>query len=82
MVKYVLEIVFFELWTKWLYWTIQRLKFFFKEYIGEPKLIPFISYPDMKTKYPNEIIDLGHQSDHVTPKKLTVSWIWYWSWER
>ena len=26
------------------------LKLFFKEYIGEPILNPFISYPDMKTK--------------------------------
>ena len=30
---------------------------------------PFISYPDMKTKYPIEIIDLKHQSDHITHKK-------------
>ena len=33
------------------------LKIFFKEYIGEQLLTPFISYPDMKTKYPIEIID-------------------------
>ena len=44
------------------------LKFFFKEYIGEQLMSPFISYPDMKTKYPIEIIDLRHQSDHITPK--------------
>ena len=31
---------------------------------------PFISYPDMKTKYPIEKIDLGHQLDHITPKKI------------
>ena len=29
----------------------------------------FISYPDMKTNYPIEIIVLGHQPDHITPKK-------------
>ena len=29
----------------------------------------FISYPNMKTKDPNEIIDLRHQSDNITPKK-------------
>ena len=34
------------------------LKVFFKEYIGELLLSPFISCPDMKTKYPIEIIDL------------------------
>ena len=31
---------------------------------------PFISYPDMKTKYLIEIIDLRHQSDHIAPKKF------------
>ena len=30
------------------------LKLFFKEYIGEQLLSPFITYPDMKTKYPIE----------------------------
>ena len=52
---------------------IQRykgLKLFFKEYIGEPILNPPISYPDMKTKSPIEIIDLKHQSDLITPKKI------------
>ena len=33
---------------------------------------PFISYPDMKTKYPIEIIDLRHQADHITPKKIRL----------
>ena len=46
------------------------LKLFFKEYIGEQLMIPFLSYPDMKTKNPIEIIDLRHhQPDHKTPKK-------------
>ena len=48
------------------------LKFFFKEYIGEQLLTPFISYPDMKTIYPIEIIDSRHQSDHITPKKIQL----------
>ena len=26
----------------------------------------------MKTKYPIEIIDLKHQSDHITPKKIQL----------
>ena len=52
------------------------IKLFFKEYIGEQLMSPFISYPDMKTKYPIEKIDLGHQSDHVTPKKTTILGIW------
>ena len=33
---------------------------------------PFISYPDKKTKYPIEIIDLRHQSDQITPKKIQL----------
>ena len=48
------------------------LKLFFKEYIGEPILNPFISYPDMKTKYPIEIIDLRDRSDHVTAKRIQL----------
>ena len=48
------------------------LKLFFKEHIGEQLMSPFISYPDMKTKYPIEIIDLGHQADHITPKKIQL----------
>ena len=48
------------------------LKLFFKEYIGEQLMGPFISYPDMKTKYPIEIIDLRHQADHITPKKIQL----------
>ena len=36
------------------------LKLYFREYIGEQLMSPFLSYPDMKTKYPIEILDLGH----------------------
>ena len=46
------------------------LKLFFREYIGEPLLQSLISYPDMKTKYPIEKIDLRHQTDHITPEKI------------
>ena len=46
------------------------LKLFFHENIGEPILNPLISYPDMKTKYSIGIIDLRHQLDHITPKKI------------
>ena len=48
------------------------LKLFYREYIGEPILNPFISYLGMKTKYPIEIIDLRHQSEHITPKKIQL----------
>ena len=48
------------------------LKLFIKKYIGEQLMSPFISYPDMKTKYPIEIINLRHQADHITPKKIQL----------
>ena len=48
------------------------LKFFFKEYIGDEFMTPFISYPDMKTKYSIEVLDLRHQDDLITPKKMQL----------
>ena len=48
------------------------LKLFFKEYVGEELLTPFVSYADMKTNYSIEIIHLRHQSDHLTPKKIQL----------
>ena len=48
----------------------KALKLFFEKYIGEAKRNPLISYPDIKTKHPIEIIDLRHQPDHITSKKL------------
>ena len=48
------------------------LKLFLKEYIGEQLLSPFLSYSDMKTKYPIEIKDLRHQADQITPKKIQL----------
>ena len=47
-------------------------KLFFKDYFGEQLMTPFISDPDMKTKYPIELIDLRYQSDHITPKKIQL----------
>ena len=48
----------------------RNLKLFYKEYVGEELLNPFVSYPDMKTKYPIQAIDLRFQFDHITPKKF------------
>ena len=48
------------------------LKLFFKEYIGEELMSPFISCLDMKTKYPFQIINLRHQPDHITLKKYQL----------
>ena len=33
---------------------------------------PFISYTDMKNKYPIQVIDLRHQVDHITPEKIQL----------
>ena len=43
---------------------------FYKEYVGEELLNPFISYPDMKTIYPIQVIGLRFQVDHISPKKM------------
>ena len=48
------------------------LKLFFKEYVGEELLNPFASYPEIKTKYPIQVIDLRFQADHLTPKKIQL----------
>ena len=32
-------------------------------------MTPFITYLDVKTQYPIEIIDLRYQSDQITPKR-------------
>ena len=47
-------------------------KVFFKEYVGEKLLNPFVSYPEIKTKYPKEIIDLRFQADHIISKKNSI----------
>ena len=33
---------------------------------------PFISYPNMKRKYPIEILDLRDQTDYIPPKKIQL----------
>ena len=33
---------------------------------------PFISYTDMKNKYPIQVIDLRFQVDHITSKKIQL----------
>ena len=35
-------------------------------------MTPFMSYTEMKTKYPIEVIDLRHQPGHLTPKKIQL----------
>ena len=48
------------------------LKLFYKEYNGETLLHPIISYLDMKSFYPIQVIDLRFQIDYVTPKKIRL----------
>ena len=35
-------------------------------------MTPFVSYTDMKNKYPIQVIDLRFQADHITPKKIQL----------
>ena len=48
------------------------LKLFYKEYLGEQLLQPYITYSDMKYLYPIQITDLRFQVDHITPKKIQL----------
>ena len=48
------------------------LKNFYQEYVGEQLMNPFISYTDMKNKYPIQVIDLRHPIDHISPKKIQL----------
>ena len=48
------------------------LKLFYKEYVGEELLPPYITYPDMKYLYPIQITDLRFQVDLITPKKIQL----------
>ena len=50
----------------------RKLKIFYKECVGEELLNLFVSYPDMKSKYPIQVIDLRFQLDHITSKKIQL----------
>ena len=50
----------------------KNLKLFHKEYVGEELFSPFVSYTDMKNKYPIQVIDLRYQADHITAKKIQL----------
>ena len=45
----------------------RALKLFYKGYVGEELLNHFISYTDMKKKYPIQLIDLKFQVNHINP---------------
>ena len=42
----------------------------YREYVGQTKWNPIITYDKMKKWYPIEIIDLRFQVDHISPKKI------------
>ena len=48
------------------------IELFFKEYVCEPLLKPFVDYTDVKTKNPFQVIDLRFQIDHINPKKIQL----------
>ena len=45
---------------------------FYKEYVGEPLLSPFLTYPDLNNFYTIQVIELRYQVDHTTPKKFQL----------
>ena len=57
--------------TTSIYINIEIL-IFYEEYNGESLLQSFISYLDMKTFYPIQVIDLRFQIDYITPKKIRL----------
>ena len=46
------------------------VKLIYNEYVAEDLMTPFRLYPDMKNKYPIQVIELRFQVDHITPKKI------------
>ena len=48
------------------------IKLFYKEYLGEELMNPFIKYDDVKNTYPIQVIDLRFQVDHINPKKIQL----------
>ena len=50
----------------------RNLKLFYKEFVGEELMNPFINYTDTKDKYPIQVIDLSFQVDHISPKKIQL----------
>ena len=48
------------------------LKLYYKQNVGEEIMNFFISYTDMKNKYPIQVIDLRHGVDHISHKKIQV----------
>ena len=48
------------------------LKIFYKVYVGEELLNPFISYNDMKKNHSIQVIDIRFQVNHITPKKIQI----------
>ena len=45
---------------------------FCREYVGEELLNTFISYTDMKKKYPVQVLDLRFQVHHINTKKVQL----------
>ena len=52
---------------------MQRPQIFLKEYIGEELLNFSVSYLDMKSKYPTQVFDLGHQVDDIFLEKIKIN---------
>ena len=47
-------------------------KLFFKGYVGEELMNPFLTYINMENKYPTQVMDLRHQVDHITLREIQL----------
>ena len=50
--------------------NIETLNHFYKEYVGEEKLSPFISYPERKIFYPIPVVYLRIHVNRINPKEV------------
>ena len=48
------------------------LKLLYRDYVGVELLYHFISYTDMKSEYPIQVIDFTFQVDHINLQKSQV----------
>ena len=51
----------------------KNIELFYKEYIGEQILSPYIAYDEWKTLYPIFITDLRFQNEYISPKKIQLN---------
>ena len=51
----------------------KNIELYYKEFIGEQVLSPYISYDEWKTLYPIFVNDLRFQNDYISAKKIQLN---------